>query len=192
MTVHTTRTTLIIATSAIALGLAGCATPGTPDPAPSPETSTAANDPFHIEKPKNLAAVSDPCQLLTSEQIQQVNAGPAEPDRSEWGQSACRWSNQQFSTKVAPDTVQGIGIRWAAKIDGDDQGNPNARVSGYPAVHGGARELFCSTTVGVSDTQTLTVHFTTGSEGRANPEYADPCGMADKIAGMVLENLPPA
>lgn len=191
MTVHTTRTTLIIATSAIALGLAGCATPGTPDPAPSPETSTAANDPFHIEEPKNLAAVSDPCQLLSQNELQQINAGQAEPGQSEWGQAKCTWRNQQFSATVAPDTVQNSGLEYTAKVWGND-GKPSGEVDGYPLVHGGINEIRCSTTVGVSEKQTLTVHFTTGSEGRGNPEYADPCAVADKIAGMVLENLPPA
>ncbi|QIZ34296.1 DUF3558 domain-containing protein [Saccharopolyspora sp. ASAGF58] len=192
MTVHTTRTTFAAATSLLVLGLAACTAPGTPEPAPSSETNSAANDPFHIEQPKNLAAVSEPCQLLTSAQAQQLGAGSPEPDSSEWGQGACKWRNQQFSTKVAPDTAQGQGLRWAAKIDGDDQGNPNVRVNGYPAVHGGISGIRCSTTVGVSDTQALMVHFTTGSEGRGNPEYTDPCAMSDKIAGMVLENIPPA
>ncbi|WP_345238660.1 DUF3558 family protein [Saccharopolyspora hordei] len=134
MTVHTTRTTLIIATSAITLGLAGCATPGTPEPTPRPETSTAANDPFNIDQPKNLAAVSAPCQLLSQNQLQELSAGQAEPGESEWGQENCRWSNQLFAVNISPDTVQGQGISWMAKTAGDN-GKPDANVNGYPAVH---------------------------------------------------------
>ncbi|MGW3471131.1 DUF3558 domain-containing protein [Saccharopolyspora sp. NPDC000995] len=189
MTVQTTRTTLIIATSAIALGLASCATPGTPEPTPSPETSAAANDPFHIEKPKNLAAVSDPCQLLNQDQIGQLGAGQPEPGQAEWGQGTCKWTSQLLTLEVAPDTVQGQGIKWMAKTAGDS-GKPDGNVSGYPAVHIGETSGSCGTYVGTSDTELFLVNYQIGSEGRGNPEY--PCGMADKIAGMVLENLPPA
>ncbi|MGI8307864.1 DUF3558 domain-containing protein [Saccharopolyspora hattusasensis] len=188
---HTTRTTLIIATSAIALGLAGCATPGTPEPTPGQETSTAANDPFHIAEPKNLSAVADACQLLNQDQIGQLSAGQPVPGQSEWGQGRCGWSNQLFAIELAPDTAQGQGISWMAKTAGDN-GKPNAKVNGYPAVHYGETRGSCATLVGTSDTETLLVNYQIGSEGRGNPEYEDPCGMADKVAGMVLENLPPA
>jgi hypothetical protein len=97
-----------------------------------------------------------------------------------------------LSLNISPDTVQGQGLRYAAKIYGDDQGKPTAQVNGYPALHIGRGDISCSTGVGVNDVQMFLVQFTTGSEGRGNPEYADPCAMADKIAGMVLENLPPA
>lgn len=191
MIVHTTRTPLALGAALLVLGLAGCATSGTPEPTPSQETSTSANDAFHIEQPRNLAAVSDPCQLLTSAQVQQLSAGPTAPGQSEWGQASCTWRNQQLRIDLSPDTVQNQGLEYTAKIWSDD-GKPTGQVGGYPLVHGGINDIRCSTTVGVSDTQTLTVHFTTGSEGRGNPEYADPCAVADKIAGMVLENLPPA
>ncbi|GAA2789872.1 DUF3558 domain-containing protein [Saccharopolyspora taberi] len=188
---------VLVAAGLVALGSTGCATvvSGVPDPAPVPAgaTSQAADDPLHIDHPKNLKAFPDPCQLLSVEQLQQLKAAiTGEPDQSEWGQPKCTWRNQQFSATVAPDTVQGDGLRWESKIHGDEQGNPTAEVSGYPAVHGGTSDIRCSTIVGVSDADALTVHFTTGSDGRGNPEYAAPCAMSDKITGLVLANLPPA
>ncbi|GAA4611113.1 DUF3558 domain-containing protein [Saccharopolyspora hordei] len=165
--------------------------PGTPEPTPRPETSTAANDPFNIDQPKNLAAVSAPCQLLSQNQLQELSAGQAEPGESEWGQENCRWSNQLFAVNISPDTVQGQGISWMAKTAGDN-GKPDANVNGYPAVHYAETRGSCATIVGTSDTETFLVNYQIGSEGRGNPEYENPCGMADKIAGMVLENLPPA
>ena len=180
-----------VAAAVACLALAGCGTPGSPVPVDSAATNPVVKDPFHIDHPKDLAAVPDPCLLLTSDQVRQLGAGDPKPVDSEWGR-ACEWHNQDFSAEAAPNVVLGQGLRRAARVDGDDKGNPTAQVSGYPAVHGGMNGIRCSATVGVSDDQSLTVHFTTGSGGRTNPEYADPCGMADKIAGMVLENLPPA
>ncbi|PKW19242.1 DUF3558 domain-containing protein [Saccharopolyspora spinosa] len=191
MTVHTKRTTLLAVASLFTLGLVGCTAPALEKPVPSPQTSSAVEDPLHIEQPKNLAAVSDPCQFLTSTQVQQLRAGSAEPGQSEWGQGACKWRNQLFEVKISPDTVQGQGLRWMAKTAGDN-GNPNANVSGYPAVHYGVSGGSCGTFVGTSDKELLLVNFQTGSDGRWNPEYADPCSMADKIAGLVLENVPSA
>ncbi|MBA8827031.1 hypothetical protein FHX42_004415 [Saccharopolyspora lacisalsi] len=92
---------------------------------------------------------------------------------------------------MAPDTVQGQGIRTAAFNNSED-GKPTHRVQGYPAVHGGKNDLRCGTFVGTSKTDVFYVSFTVGSDGRGDPEYADPCAMSDRIAGMVLENLPPA
>ncbi|MBB5155463.1 DUF3558 domain-containing protein [Saccharopolyspora phatthalungensis] len=194
MTVHTTRSTLTAAVSLLVLGLAGCSSTqgGEPEPNTGRQTISAASDPLHIDQPKNLAGLTAPCQLLTPQQLQELGAGASEQDKSEWGQAACRWRNQQLAIKVSPDTVQGQGLDYTAKIYGDGSGNPNAQVSGYPAVHGGVNDLRCNVFVGVSDKQVLSVSFTTGSEGRSNPEYADPCAMADKVAGLVLSNLPPA
>ncbi|WP_010307180.1 DUF3558 domain-containing protein [Saccharopolyspora spinosa] len=192
MTVHTPRTTLITAAGLLVFGLAGCSESPPQTPTPSLKTTSAATDPFYIERPRNLAAVSDPCELLTSAQVQLLRAGDVKHGESEWGQPSCEWRNQQFSMTVAPDTEQGQGLKYTAKIWGDGEGKPTGAVNGYQLVHGGINDIRCSATVGVSDTQTLTVHFTAGSEGRGNPEYADPCAMADRIAGLVLENVPSA
>ncbi|MFI0465974.1 DUF3558 domain-containing protein [Saccharopolyspora sp. 5N102] len=187
-------TTLAAAASLFVLALASCSssTPGDPEPTTSGHTTSTASDPLHISQPRNLKAISDPCRLLTSSQLQQLNAGAAQPGQSQWGQASCSWRNQQLRIDVSPDTVQGQGIKYTAKIYGDGQGKPNAEVKDFPAVHFGKSEIFCTAAVGVSDTEQFLVNFTVGTDGRINPEYADPCAMADKIAGIVLENLPPA
>ncbi|WP_421671896.1 DUF3558 family protein [Saccharopolyspora spinosa] len=181
--------------SLLTLGLAGCSspTPGTPEPTNGGETTSAANDPFQIGQPKNLKAVSEPCQLLTPQQLQQLGATTeGKPAQAQWGQTNCAWDNEQLTLQVSPDTVQGQGIRYIAKIAGDDNGNPTAKIDGYPAVHEGKSSGSCGTYVGVSDKEMVLVHFGVGSEGRSNPEFTDPCATADKIAGMVISNLPPA
>ncbi|MER7009875.1 DUF3558 family protein [Saccharopolyspora sp. NPDC000359] len=190
---NTTRTTLTAAAGMLILGLAGCAnsTPGVPEPTTGGETTSAATDPFHIEQPKNLKAISDPCQLLTQQQLQELGAGgEPKPGESQWKQSECTWQSQQLTVTVSPDTIQGQGLRYTAKIVAD--GEPTAEVSGYPAVHVGATSGSCGTYVGTSDTELFYVDFSVGTDGRSNPEFSDACAAADRIAGMVIENLPPA
>ncbi|GAA4621413.1 hypothetical protein GCM10023108_54260 [Saccharopolyspora hordei] len=87
------------------------------------------------------------------------------------------------------------GAGTGNQLDGEDRrgqretGRERQRLPGGPLR--GDRGS-CATIVGTSDTETFLVNYQIGSEGRGNPEYENPCGMADKIAGMVLENLPPA
>lgn len=179
------------AASLLVLGVAGCSGPtqGQPEPTAGGETS-ATNDPFQIEKPKNLKAVSDPCQLLNPQQLQELGADSPSPGKSQWGQDQCTWSNQLLRVTAAPDTIQGGGLKYTAKIVAD--GKPTAEVAGYPAVHYGVTSDMCGTYVGTSDTELFLVSFSVGTGGRGNPEFSDPCAMSDKIAGMVLENLPAA
>ncbi|MER7077653.1 DUF3558 domain-containing protein [Saccharopolyspora kobensis] len=179
------------ATGLLFLSLAGCgsATSGQPVPSTAGQTTTV-DDPFKVDNPRNLAAISDPCQLLSPEQLQQLGATSPVPDRSPWGQGTCRWNNEQLSLNLAPDTVQRQGLKYTAKIFGDEQGNPTAEIDGYPAVHAGVSDLACTTAVGVSETEMFNVQFTAGSEGRNNPEFSDPCAVSDRVAGMVLANLP--
>ncbi|MER7014736.1 DUF3558 domain-containing protein [Saccharopolyspora sp. NPDC000359] len=166
-----------------ALGGSERTIPGQPAP--------VANDPFRIERPKNLRAISDPCQLLSPQQRDQLASLPAGvPEPTPWGQQACRWRNQQLTVSISPDTVQGQGLRYTAKVVAD--GEPTAAVAGYPALHYGISSGSCGTFVGTSDTELVLVSFQAGSEGRNNPEYANPCVVSDKIAEMVLANLPPA
>jgi uncharacterized protein DUF3558 len=188
---NTTRSTLTAAASLLVLGLAGCSSPtsGEPEPTTGGETTSEANDPFHIDQPKNLKAISDPCQLLNPQQLQELGAGPPKPEQSQWRQTSCTWRNQLLSINVAPDTVQGQGLRYTTKIVAD--GEPTAEVAGYPAVHYGISSGSCGTYVGTSDTELFLVYFQMGTEDFKKSGFADPCAAADKIAGMVISNLPP-
>ncbi|MGW1682614.1 DUF3558 domain-containing protein [Saccharopolyspora sp. NPDC002376] len=187
-----TRTAMTAAASLLVLGVAGCSapTPGEAEPTTGGETS-AANDPFQIDQPKNLKAVSDPCQLLNPQQLQELGAGDdPKPGESQWKQSECTWQSRQLTVTVSPDTIQGQGLKYTAKIVAD--GKPTAEVAGYPAVHYGATSDSCGAYVGTADTELLYIDFSVGPDGRNNPKFSDPCAAADKIAGMVLENLPAA
>ncbi|MER5388544.1 DUF3558 domain-containing protein [Saccharopolyspora sp. NPDC002686] len=151
--------------------------------------TTVANDPFRVDQPKELKAIPDPCQLLNPQQRDQLAALPAgtyEP--TPWGQQACLWRNKQLTVSVAPNTVQGYGLKYTAKVVAD--GEPTAQVAGYPAVREGVSSGACGIVVGTSDTEIVLVSFQLGPDGRGNPDFSDPCAMSDRIAEMVLSNLP--
>ncbi|WP_190820915.1 DUF3558 domain-containing protein [Saccharopolyspora pogona] len=190
---NTTRTTLAAAASLFVLGLAGCSspTPGLPEPTTGGETTSAVNDPFRIDQPKNLKAISDPCQLLNPQQLQEVGATTTgRQDKSQWGQANCAWDGAKLALQVSPDTVQGQGLRYTTKIVAD--GKPTAEVAGYPATHVGATSGSCGTYVSTSDTELFLVDFQMGTEDFKESGFSGPCAAADKIAEMVIKNLPPA
>lgn len=189
------RTTLAAATSLAALGLAGCAIPADtssqpeqqPSHAQTPGTTKNAAPP--IPQPKNLRAVKDPCSLITPQQIQQLGeTAQPEPAESGWGGPACTWSGDQFAVTVTPDTQLGMGpeqMYAAAKSVGDF--HPTT-LQDYPALHKNDQSLLCRTEVAVSKDSSFSVDFT--RYGGDAPAMQDSCGYADKIAGVVLENIP--
>ncbi|PRW64326.1 DUF3558 domain-containing protein [Actinopolyspora mortivallis] len=190
------RLTQILLAAACAAALAGCNADSNDTPiTPSNRENNnhQKNDPFSPEKPVKLGAISDPCKLLNSDQIEALGAGKPNPSgKSPWGQKKCEWRNDKYSISISPDTKQGHGLRSTARIYGDENSEPDTEIRGYPAIHGGKTDLRCSVSVGTSNKDMFTLHFNVGTKGRDNPEYSDPCAMSDKIAGMVLDNLPPA
>ncbi|WP_019855080.1 DUF3558 family protein [Actinopolyspora mortivallis] len=150
-----------------------------------------SGDPFAVPEALDLSAAFGPCELLTRRQVERLGAGRPQPDgESAWGQEQCRWKNESFSVVLAPDTTQKQGLKFAAYTSTAD-GEPTHEVKEYPAVHGnGKTETRCSTIVGTSREDVIYVSFAIGTDGRDDPEYARPCAMSDRIAGMMLENLP--
>ncbi|WP_019852672.1 DUF3558 family protein [Actinopolyspora mortivallis] len=93
MTMTHHRLTRILLATACAAVLAGCATNTPANTDPNTTSTTTKEDPFAIPKPLDLAAV-DPCELLTDQQIHQLDAGAPHPDgKSPWGQQRCKWRN---------------------------------------------------------------------------------------------------
>ncbi|PRW64327.1 DUF3558 family protein [Actinopolyspora mortivallis] len=192
---HHRLTRILLAAACTTAALAGCATstPADTNPDTTHTTTSSSEDPFAIPQPLNLAAITNPCHLLTQQQTTTLNAGPPQPNgKSAWGEQQCKWRNQQMTISIAPNTQQSQGLEYTAFTNTED-GKPTHRIEDYPAVYGiGKTDLRCSTSVGVTRKNSFYVSFTVGTEGRGNPEYSDPCAMSDKIAGMVLDNLPPA
>ncbi|PRW64456.1 hypothetical protein CEP50_05145 [Actinopolyspora mortivallis] len=172
--------------------MAGCATstPADTNPDTTHTTTSSSEDPFAIPQPLNLAAITNPCHLLTQQQTTTLNAGPPQPgNKSAWGQKTCEWNNEKFNIRSAPDTKQKEGIKYAAFTNTED-GKPTHYIEGYPAVHSFPGELSCATFVGTSKTDVVSASFTVNTDGRENPQYQKPCDMSDKIAKMMLENIP--
>nr|BFF02103.1 DUF3558 domain-containing protein [Streptoalloteichus tenebrarius] len=188
--------------------VAGCSssTTGTPTAAEhtSNQTSTAASRSAsspsagagpslapRVANPKNLRG-QDACQLLTPQQQAELTfTKPGEKGTSIFGESECDWSNDNLRIYLALDTKRrGLEETYLRKERFPDF-TPST-VAGYPAVRTGlnVRLKSCRVDLGVADDQVLYISFSHHSAGR-NPEYEDPCGFAEKVGKMVLDNLPP-
>ena len=195
VTVFNLRRPLVaVACLVLAVALAGCASPtaGQASRATNPSnsaTASAANgDVPKVANPKNLKAIGDPCQLLTSQQLQELGASDPHMDKSLWGEQTCYWINDNLRVLLAPDTVQGHGLAvvWAKNKDKPE--SERTTVNGHPALRTDKLSMSCGLWVGVSDTQVLSVDVIVRRDVR--PEYKDRCVFAEKVAGMVLSNLP--
>ncbi|MFB9428202.1 DUF3558 domain-containing protein [Streptoalloteichus tenebrarius] len=178
------------------LGLAACTstTPGLASTSSgsqsSAATSTAAidNGAPKVATPKNLKAIADPCQLLAPQQLQELGASNPSTKQSPWGEKYCDWLNDNLGVAVAPDTTQGRGLaNLYANRKADSE---ETTIHGHPGLRYNKAGMSCALGVGVSDTQAFTVSLTVRRD--AKPEYKDRCAFAEKVAGMVLSNLPPA
>ncbi|GGI68582.1 hypothetical protein GCM10011581_01900 [Saccharopolyspora subtropica] len=179
------------------LAAAGCSVPNSsgqnpPSSAASEPTSSSSNPAAKVDKPKNLASITDACQVLTQEQLttlNAVNAKAPEPGSSPNGHPMCQWSNDNFGLIVGVDNTTGLGTGYI--VEKAESSNAELRnIDGYPAVRMDETNLLCRVEVGVSDKEHIAVDFTRHSD--AVPEMQDSCGYAEKIASEVLKNLPDA
>ncbi|MCP2262473.1 Protein of unknown function (DUF3558) [Streptoalloteichus tenebrarius] len=191
---------MIVPLVAAGLGLAACTstTPGLASTSTSTgsqssaATSTAATGDGapKVATPKNLKAIADPCQLLTPQQIQEIGAGEPRQEKSQWGEAKCSWHNDNLVVSLAPDTTQGKGLSTVYANRDSLSNSEETTVGGYPGLRTGKISMACSVYVGVSDNQVFLGTVTVRRD--AKPEYKDRCAFAEKVAGMVLSNLPPA
>ncbi|MCP2262661.1 Protein of unknown function (DUF3558) [Streptoalloteichus tenebrarius] len=157
----------------------------------SPSARTGPSLAPRVSNPKNLRG-QDACQLLTPQQQAELTfTKPGEKGTSAFGESECRWSNGNLRIYLALDTKRrGLEETYLRKERFPDF-TPST-VAGYPAVRTGLNDKLksCRVDLGVADDQVLYITFDRNS--RNNPEYEDPCGFAEKVGKMVLDNLPPA
>jgi hypothetical protein len=188
---------LLPATACLALAaLTACSSGGgtsLPPPTTSSTTTAATSDSSsapQVSNPKNIKG-TDPCQLLTTTQLVELG-GTATPkkDNSAWGAAECSWDNDNLGMTVAPETASGRGIAQTYSNRANFSSFQPSQVDGYPDVRTDLQSLSCVIFVGVSNTQALSVSYT--RYGATGAEYMDPCGFAEKVAGMVLSNLPAA
>ncbi|MFB9428208.1 DUF3558 domain-containing protein [Streptoalloteichus tenebrarius] len=176
---------------AAGLGLAACTstTPGLASTSTDSQSSTPNNEGApKVTNPKNLKAIADPCQLLTPQQLQELGASGQRSEKSKWGEAACTWRNDNLSIHLAPDTTQGKGL--STVYANRNASSQEITVGGHPGMRTTKESLTCSIYVGVSDTQVFLTNVIVFKD--VKPEYKDRCAFAEKVAGMVLTNLPPA
>ena len=163
--------------------------PGTPSPTTAPSSSDGgANAAPKVSSPKNLKALPA-CQLLTSAQLADLGAtATPKTDTSLWGETKCKWINDDIAIYLSPDTTQGKGlsITYQNKV-GAEVFEP-LTIAGYPAVVTGKETIECAIGVGTSNTQMFLIDLTVTGTKRAN--HDDPCALAQKVGADVLNNLP--
>jgi len=91
---------------------------------------------------------------------------------------------------IEPETTLGNGIYGTYEQESNTPGFKKIQVDGYPAAQTDQQSHSCRIYVGISQTQEFAVDF--ALLGGTRPDYMDPCGFAEKVAGMVLTNLPAA
>nr|BFF01348.1 hypothetical protein GCM10020241_30230 [Streptoalloteichus tenebrarius] len=184
---------MIIPVAVAGLGLAACTstTPGLASTSTGSQSSAAtSNGAPKVTSPKNLKAIADPCQLLTPQQLQEIGASNPTADKSLWGEGSCIWRNDNLRIRLDPDTTHGQGLTIVYNKNKDKPDYEQTTVNGHPAIRWGKEGPFCSVFVGVSDTQVLSADVAVLRE--VKPQYKDRCALVDKVAGMVLSNLPAA
>lgn len=187
------RSILITASAFSIIGLAACS-PAQTDTPESPETqhSTSETNPAPaVDKPKNLAAITDACQLLTTQQLTQLGAqATPKPSETAYGESKCKWSNGDLAATVALNATTDTGPEQIFEMEEITDNFTRTEVDGYPAARVDEQSDLCRVEVGVSDTTSFSVNYYKYSGD--SPEMQDPCGYAEKIASEVLKNIPNA
>jgi hypothetical protein len=179
------------------LALAGCDSTATGTPTPqsgasdtsSQESSSTESDRLAppVQNPKDLRGI-DPCQLLTPQQLTELTfVEPGKTDSTPWGEQKCNWQNSNLVIGLSPDTRR-EGLEETYRRENNFDNFEVSSVGDYPAVRVDFASQGCGVIVGVADDQTVTVHF--GRVTGKDPAYEDPCGFAESVAAMVLENLP--
>jgi Protein of unknown function (DUF3558) len=185
----------LLATSGLAVIVLTACSQTAPGAATSATTasSTASSAGSAVPKvasPKNLKGV-DPCQLLTTQQLQALNAtARSQPrrDKSVWGEASCMWENDDVTVSLSPDTTHGKGIEQTYLSKGNYSFFQPTTVDDYPAVLVDKQSVSCGMFLGVSDSQELSL--TVVVTGKTNPDYGSPCAFAPKVAGAALKNVP--
>lgn len=192
------RRLLIAVSSAAVLGLSACsqstpadsgnATPAATE-AQAPQEDQAQSPQEKIDSPLNLKAVTDTCQLLTPEQLEQLGGGgEPEPAEQPWPEMACSWEGDNLGIELSPDSTNGGGIE---RIKNNFAGEYDEviNVAGYPAIHIDVTDMTCTLSAAVSEEHVIGVGV--AIYNKVEPQHQDPCAFADRVFTEVVKNIPP-
>jgi hypothetical protein len=182
--------------------LAGCASGTTPSE-PGPATaSTTPTLPSHgapnVVEPLNTTGIDNsPCDAVTKEQIESLGVplkkSSVNPNlvKSKY----CHWilvdGAGTFDGGTVVDNPSGLSSLYATNTEGGlTHFQPTPLIEGYPglvyAQGGRVGDGECTLAVGVRNDLTYTVNV---GLNNTNPNYKDPCGAAQKIAGFAIQYL---
>ncbi|ANN14351.1 hypothetical protein SD37_00885 [Amycolatopsis orientalis] len=193
-------TVLTIATLASLALLGGCSDKNGNDPtptgAPSPTGSSSAGAPAVKDPITNTAAVeADPCSAIPAAELEAIT-GKIKRSRTEdmTAGKGCTWvlelSPNTINAGLVTGNKEGLGTLYAQHAAGSlTTFKPVDPIDGYPAVvyaNGGEGKGNCTLAVGVRDDLVYNVIPRLSNE---HPSFADPCGMATKVAAAAIKNL---
>jgi hypothetical protein len=149
----------------------------------------------HVANPLDTTKFqAQPCQTLNAAQVQSLGFPGAtnKPDTANPLGPYCQWDSSQVAGTLAVTLVtankQGLGSLYRKKKDlAVFQELPP--VDGYPAVIYGQADLrsrgTCVVSVGASDT----LDFDVAVGAPDGPMKSDPCGIAQRAAALMVENI---
>ncbi|MFC9250569.1 DUF3558 domain-containing protein [Amycolatopsis thailandensis] len=191
-----------MAIAAMVVFASGCSDQksGNPTPAPSPATASTQlprdGAPAVSQPITNTAgAETDPCSAVTTAQIEQIGGKVKRTviDDVSLGKN-CGWIFEEGPSNVNAGLIvgnkEGLSSLYSKKAQGGFVTfKPIDSIDGYPAVIYGTtegHEGLCNLAVGIRDDLVYTVvpQLYTG-----NPMFADPCGMATKVAAAAIKNF---
>ncbi|MDA3630791.1 DUF3558 domain-containing protein [Saccharopolyspora sp. WRP15-2] len=176
------------------LGASACSPGGSTETPGSnaPESSTASDAP-KVEKPKNLKAVTDACQLLTKQQVSDLGGTnerrPPQQSTNTYGEPSCQWANDAFTATVSINTKFG-GLKRVMQNRKSRQDYKPTQLEGYEGGRVGEQSNLCRIELGIADDQSLEINYAKNAGG--TPEMDDSCGFAEKITSEALKNVPDA
>ncbi|OXM50988.1 DUF3558 domain-containing protein [Amycolatopsis alba DSM 44262] len=191
---------MTLATLASIALLGGCADKKTNDPtstsAPSSAGLPTAGAPSVTDPITNTKSVeSDPCSAISADEMTAI-AGKVKRTRSEdmTAGIACTWvfelSPNTINAGLVTANKDGLNALYAQHAAGSlTTFKPVDPISGYPAVvyaNGGEGKGNCTLAIGVRNDLVYNVIPRLSNE---HPSFADPCGLATKVAAAAIKNL---
>ncbi|MEU8412324.1 DUF3558 domain-containing protein [Amycolatopsis japonica] len=191
-----------MAIAAITVFASGCSDQKSGDPTAVPSPTAASTQlprdgaPAVAQPIKNTAGVeTDPCSAVATAQIEQLGGKVKRTvvDDVSLGKN-CGWIFEEGPSNVNAGLVvgnkEGLSSLYAKKAHGEFVNfKPIDSINGYPAVIYGTtegHEGLCNLAVGIRDDLVYTIvpQLYTG-----NPMFADPCGLATKVAEAAIKNF---
>jgi|GEM_PF-2369339 len=172
--------------------------PGTesslPDDTDVSEDNLPKNGAPPVEDPLDASTLKDDlCSAMTDEQAQKF---PGKFVGTEMDEGFCSWPYNKGSFRVGsvsgrlnPNNPHGLSKYYGEMNKEDSKSSPMDPVHGYPTVRfdlGLTPEDNCSIIVGLRDDLTYDVLVQLYEE---HPSYGEPCQVARKFAGIVVDNL---